>query len=102
MTIDWKLNLHTLASTDPVGLHHAHLLWPMVKLGEIVKKPVRVLGDSQEPLLEVPLLDLDVGMPPAAAIDDLLVGEDGLVDRAPVDRRHHSMGQPTFMEEQEQ
>src|ERR1700682_6685220 len=41
-------------------------------------------------------------MSPAATVDDLLIGEDRFVYRAPVDRRHHPVRQTALMEEQEQ
>ena len=42
-------------------------------------------GDLEEPLVELALLD-QRARAPAAAVDHLLVGEHGLVDRVPVDR----------------
>ena len=57
-----------------------------VDLVEVVEQPVGVVGDPEEPLLELAHLDL-VPAALAAAVDHLLVGEHGLVVRAPLDRR---------------
>ena len=100
--IDGKVDLGAHAATDPVGLHDADLVRPLVEQGDVVEQPVCIVGDLQEPLLQVALLDLHVGMPPAAPVDHLLVGEHGLVDRAPVDRRHRAIRQAAFQHQQEQ
>ena len=100
--VDREIDLGAHAPPDPVGLHDADLLRPLVEQRQIIEQPVGVIRDLQEPLLEVALLDLDVGMPPAPPVDDLLVGQHGLVDRAPVDRRHRAVGKPSFQHQQEQ
>jgi hypothetical protein len=51
----------------------------------LARRPVRVVGDPEEPLLEEALLDHGATAL-ACARDHLLVGEHGLVGRAPVDR----------------
>ena len=72
-----------------------------VEFVDIVQQAVRVVGDLQEPLREVAALD-QVSAAPAPAVDDLLVREHGLVVRAPVDRRFALVGQPVFVQAQEQ
>ena len=75
-----------LGAADPVGLHEPDLLGPA---GEIIKRSqqfVRIIGNAQEPLRQLPLLDQRAGAPPAS-VDDLLVGENGLVHRVPIDLR---------------
>jgi len=61
---------------------------------------VGVLGDAEEPLLE--LADLDERAAALAApVDDLLVGQHGLVVRAPLHRRLLAVGQAVLEELQE-
>src|SRR5207247_10084141 len=50
------------------------------------QQPLGVPGDGEEPLLEKPLLDPDIGVPFAVAVDDLLVRQHRLARRTPVDR----------------
>ena len=52
-----------------------------------------IVGDLEEPLGELALLDQRAGAP-AAAVDHLLVGEHGLVDRVPVDPALLAVDQP--------
>ncbi len=60
-----------------------------------------IVGDLEEPLRQFALLDDRAGAP-AAAVDDLLVGEHGVVDRIPVDLRFLARDQPGGEEIQEQ
>ena len=68
---------------------------------EVVQQLVGVRGDPEEPLHHVPR---DDGRPAALApaVDHVLVGDDRLVLRAPVDRRLLAIGQPRLEELQEQ
>ena len=92
--------LRALASADPVALQRQRALRP-VELLEVLEQALRVLRDGEEPLLEQALLDLGVGVALAVAVDDLLVGDDALVLRAPVDRRLLAERQPRLEELQE-
>ena len=56
-----------------------------LELVQVVEQPVGVVGDLEVPLRELLLDDLGAAAL-AAAVDDLLVREHGLVVRAPVDR----------------
>ena len=94
-----KRDLGPLAAADPVALHRLDVLGPL-DLVEIVEQAVGVLGDAKEPLLELADLDL-VAAALAAAVDHLLVGEHGLVVRAPVDRRLLAVGEPALEQAQE-
>ena len=67
-------------------LHQPHLLRPALERVERVEQLLRVVGDLEEPLRQLALLD-QRARAPAAAVDHLLVGEHGLVDRVPVDLR---------------
>src|SRR6185503_14314508 len=59
-----------------------------------------VVGDAEEPLLELARLD-DVAAALAAAVDDLLVGQDGLVVGAPLDRGLLAVGEAGLEELEE-
>ena len=79
---DAEGDLCALAAAYPVGLHGVDAVGPL-DAGE-VEELVGVLGDAEEPLLEV-----SAGYGGAAAFagaigEDLLVGEGGLAGRAPV------------------
>src|SRR6185437_10768728 len=81
---DRKRNRRALAAADPVALHSAHALRPAVELVQTVQQLLRILGSAQEPLLQFSLLDECVFMPPAVAVDHLLICEHGLALRTPV------------------
>ena len=75
------------ALADPVLLHQPDLVGPAAfKLLQPLDQVVGIVGDAQEPLVQLALLDHGARTP-AAAVDDLLIGEDGVVDRIPVDDR---------------
>ena len=95
-----ELDLGALAAPDPVGLHELDLLGP-VDRAEVVEQALGVVGDAEVPLLEVDLGDLAAAAP-AAALLDLLVGEDRLVDRAPPLLAGASVGQAALVHEQEE
>ena len=92
-------DLGALGAPDPVALHPLDVLGPLDRV-EVGEQAVGVVGDAEEPLLE--LADLDQRAAAlAAAVDDLLVGEDGLVDRVPVDRGLLAVGEALLEELQE-
>ncbi len=74
---DREINLGAFAAADPVALHGAHFFRPAVELVEAVEQLLRIRGDAEEPLHQVALLHDRVFVPPAAAVDDLLIGEHG-------------------------
>src|SRR5439155_20510014 len=80
-----EVPIGALAAPNPVGLHQLDPLRPAVELAEIVEEALGIGGDLEEPLLQLFLRRLGAAAP-ADAIDDLLVGEHGVVLRAPVDR----------------
>ena len=94
-----ELDLGALGAPDPVLLHAHDVRRPLDRL-EVVEQAVGVVGDAEEPLLELARLDRRAAAL-AAAVDDLLVGEHGLVLRAPVDRRLGAVGQPALVELEE-
>ena len=71
-----ELDPRALGAADPVALHRLDVSRP-VDLVEALDQPVGVVGDLEEPLLELAALD-DGAAALAAAVDDLLVGEHGL------------------------
>ncbi len=74
------------ALADPVALHHADLVRPALEPVERRQQVVAVPGDAEEPLFEFALFN-DAPERQPRAIDDLFVGEDGVLDRIPVHLR---------------
>ncbi len=77
-------HLGALAAPDPVALHRLHVLGPVDPV-EVAEQPLGVVGDAQEPLLELPDFDERAAALAVAVGVDLLVGEHGLVFGAPLD-----------------
>ncbi len=71
-------------AADPALLHGADLVRPAIQARQGVEQLLAVVGDLEEPLRQLAALDRSAGAP-AAAVDDLLVGQHRLVDRIPVD-----------------
>ena len=92
-------DLSALAAPDPVALHRLDVLGPLDR-GQVVEQAVGVVGDPEEPLLELANLH-QVAASLAASIDHLLVGEHRLVVRAPLDRRLLAVGQVALEQLQE-
>ena len=90
-----------LGAADPVALHRQHALGPVLERVHLVEQRVGVVGDLEVPLRQV--LGLDLGAAAlAVAVDHLLVREHRLVDRAPVDRPLLAVGEPPFVEAEEE
>ena len=85
---------------DPLVLHGPDLVRPAVELGQRVQQLVGIVGDLQDPLVQLPLFDRGAGTP-AAPVDHLLVGEHGVFDRVPVDPAFLAVGQTGLQEIQE-
>ncbi len=79
--LEGERHLGALGAADPVALHQLHVVGPVERL--VVEQFVGILRRTQEPLLHQALDDGRVAAL-AAAVDHLFVGEDGLVERAPV------------------
>ncbi len=86
---------------DPVALHGADLVRPVGQPVERLEQVLGIVRNLQEPLRQLALLD-DRTRAPAAAVDHLLVGEHGLVDRVPVDLGGLARHQPGLEEIEEQ
>ncbi len=78
---------------DPVGLHQPHFLGPVLQRVDGVEQLLGEIGDLEEPLRQLAPLDLGARAP-ALAVDHLLVGKHGHVDRIPVDHRVLAVDQP--------
>ena len=82
---------HTLRLADPILLHQAHFVGPAVQGGfgvahlHMIEQLLRIVGDLQVVARDFTLFHHRTGAP-AFAVDDLLVGQHGLVHRVPV---HH-------------
>ena len=97
-----EADLGALGAADPVALHQQDAVRPAaLELLGVLEQPVGVFGDLEVPLVQHP--PHHVG---AAALalpgDDLLVGQHGLVHRAPVHVPVPAVGQAALVEPQEQ
>ena len=84
---------HALALADPVLLHQLDLFRPAGQLVQIGQQLFGVGGNLHVIHGNFALLDERAGAP-AAAIDDLLVGQHGLIDRVPIHRAIALVDQP--------
>ena len=92
--------MQALGAPDPVRLHQADFLRPAIEPIERLEQVFGVVTDLEEPLGELALLHWRAGSP-ALAVDHLLVGEHGHVDRVPVHARLLALDQPRFHEVEE-
>ena len=99
--VDPEDHLGALGTADPVPLHGQHVLGPGLEQAHLVEEAVGVVGDAEEPLLQVPALDLGAAAL-APPVDHLLVREHRLVVRAPVDRRFLPVGEALLVELEEE
>ena len=100
--LDHEVDLGARRPADPVALHRQHPVRPVAfQRLRVLQQPVGVLGDLEVPLGQHPADDLGAA-PLAPAVDDLLVGQHGLVLGAPVDVAALAVGQPPLVEPQEQ
>ena len=98
--IEREADEQSLRAADPVALHDAHFLRPAVERVDRVEQVLRVVADGEEPLRQFALFD-QCAASPAAAVDHLLVGEHGIVDRIPVHLRLLAFDQPRREEVEE-
>ena len=101
LLVEREADQQAFGAADPVGLHQAHLLRPLVERLQRLQQLVGVVGDLEEPLRQLALLD-QRARAPAAAVDHLLVGEHGMVDRIPVDLRRLAVGEALLQHVEEQ
>ena len=88
-------NAGALGLADPVCLHQANFLRPVVQRFQAFQKLVGKGGDLEEPLGQLALFDGGAGAP-ALAVDHLLIGKDGVVDRVPVDLAGLAISEAAF------
>ena len=92
---------HAGALAYPVFLHQAHLFRPARQVVEFGEQFVGVGGDLHVIHGDLALFDQRAGAP-AAAVDDLLVGEHGVINRVPVHGAQFLVVQALFIESGEQ
>ena len=90
-----------LGAPDPVLLHEPHPVGPALQALEAVEQVVRIGGNAQHPLGQAALLD-HRARAPAAPVDDLFIGQHGVVDGVPVDPGFPAVGQALGVEIEEQ
>ncbi len=98
--VEHEADQQAFRSADPVLLHQPDFVRPAVETVERVEQVFRIVADLEEPLRQLALFDQRAGAP-AAAVDHLLVGEHGLVDRVPVHLRLLALDQPRLEEVEE-
>ena len=79
-----QVELRALTPSDPVALHGEDPLGPAGEPVAPVQALLGIVGDLEEPAFDLLGLDLGIAAPAAARLH-LLVGEDGLARRTPVD-----------------
>ena len=99
--LDREAHARAFRSPDPVPLHRQDFFGPLRQPFGRLQQIVRVVGDLEEPLLEI-LLHHRRAAAPARAVDDLFVGEHGVVDRTPVHGRAPAIGQALLEHAREQ
>ena len=100
-SFDAKSERGAFAAADPVALHRPRAFGPAGELIEALQQAVGIGRDAQEPLRQVAPFD-EMLATPAAPIDDLLVGEHGSVVRTPIDGSLALIGEPFFVQAQEE
>ena len=84
-------------AANPVTLHGLHGIRPVIQVVQIVQQLVSVGGDFNKPLRDLFTLNFGIAAP-AAAVDNLLVCQNGLVVRAPVHRGGFFVDQAFFIQ----
>ena len=98
---DFPADRQAFGTADPVLLHQPDLFRPLVERIERIKQILAEIGDAEEPLRQFALFHQGARAP-AATVDHLLVGENGIVDRIPVDLRLLAVDETLFQEIQEE
>ena len=88
-----ETELEAAAPADPILLHQTDLVGPLVERLQPLEQIVGEVGDLEEPLGELAPLDRRPRAP-ALAVDHLLIGEHGHVDRVPIDLAFLAIDQP--------
>jgi hypothetical protein len=93
---DGEFQISPFAPADPVSLHGQDMLGPLAQLGVPGEEFLGIIGDLEDPLLHLFLLDRR-GTPPAGAAGGLFVGQHGPAGRAPVDPTFATIGQAALV-----
>ena len=93
---DVEPDVHALAASDPVPLHREDLVRPFLQSVE-VQQFVGVVGDAEEPLLEIAAGD-GCFAPLAFAVEHLFVGEYRLARWAPHHGRFLAVGEAALVQ----
>ena len=93
--IEHEAQRQAFRAADPVLLHQPDFFRPALERVERLEQVFRIIADLEEPLRQLALLD-HRARAPAAAVDHLLVGQHGVVDRVPVHLRLLALDQPGF------
>ncbi len=95
--LDIDAERRALGAADPVPLHGAHPVGPVLQLLDVVEQTIGIVGDLEEPLGKV-LLDDGCVATLAETVDYLFVGQNRLILGTPIDRRLGLVGQTTLVE----
>ena len=90
-----------LRLADPVFLHQPDLVGPVLEAAQTFEQILGEVGDLEEPLAQLALLDFRAAAP-ALAVDHLFIGEHGHVDRVPIDLAFLAIDKTGFVEIDEQ
>jgi len=102
-TIELEVDKRAFAAADPVALLGGDALGPARKCVEIAQQFVGILGDTDEPLLQLTLFDQRGFVTPAASVGEhLLVGENSGALRTPVDLGALTVGKAFLIELEEE
>ena len=93
IVFQFEVKLDTLRPTNPVALHGAHGIRPTFEIVDFVQQLFSVVGDLKEPLRDLATLHQRARAPAATFRVNLLIGENGLFNRVPVDHGHFLIGQ---------
>ena len=96
-----KAKLQTTGFADPVGLHQLDLRRPVIQPIKAFKQFFGIIRDFKEPLRQLAALNL-CARTPALAVFDLLVRQNGHIDRIPVHDRLFAINQALFQKIEEQ
>ena len=100
-----ELDTCTDRPANPISLLSQYPFWPFStvrQIVEVLQQCLLELGDLEEPLTEADLLNESPRPPRATGTVDLLVGENGFINRIIVDQRFRLVCQPAVIEPQKE
>src|SRR5690606_31863866 len=96
-----KADFHAARLTDPVALHGLDLFRPAIQFIKAAQELIRVSGDLEVIHRDFAFFD-QRATAPAATVDHLFVGQNGLVDWVPVDAAVFTVDHAFFKQAGEQ